>query len=342
MDNAPQHLKQLAQRIFAFQQPFFSLLPEAIEFKELVETHASFQLDRITSISSGDSFLESGWAVSPAQAAWCLNEYSRTLAFIQGLEKAIQSASQTIPNRPIRVLYAGCGPFAALALPSMAVHSPDFVQFTLIDIHSISLNSAKELIALLGNADHVTEYVCADAVHYRIPEGQTPDVIVSETMNACLGKEPQVMVMRNLYGQAPHALLVPARVEIEAYLLNLAKEHVLVESNHQGAMPEPERDRIFLQKVFTLDSESIHNWQSTSSAELPAASVTIPPLIDKRYQLRLLTKITTFADIQLKDYDSNLTAPQRVLGKSTLSDSGETLHFYYKQGSMPQLIIKQK
>jgi hypothetical protein len=65
--------------------------------------------------------------------------------------------------QPIHVLYAGCGPFALLALPLMTAFSKQEVVFTLIDIHPESLRCARHLIDSFGYGAHVRAYACADA-----------------------------------------------------------------------------------------------------------------------------------------------------------------------------------
>ncbi|MGK5050062.1 hypothetical protein [Janthinobacterium sp. RB2P8] len=106
------------------------------------------------------------------------------------------------------MLYAGCGPFALLALPVMALLGASDVQFAILDVHAETLAYARELIAALGLDRHVAAYICADAAAHRIPADAMPDVIVSATMNTALGKEPQVAILRNLQAQAPASVTV--------------------------------------------------------------------------------------------------------------------------------------
>ncbi|HQT25929.1 MAG TPA: hypothetical protein PLK99_04945, partial [Burkholderiales bacterium] len=117
------------------------LIPEAQSLREILEKRAGLRLGG--PIDAGESRLDSGLAVSPTAAAMCLREPYRTTAFIRGLGAAIRDAM--LPDRPVRVLYAGCGPYALLALPLMTVFSKEQAVFTLLDIHEQCLNEAKDL-----------------------------------------------------------------------------------------------------------------------------------------------------------------------------------------------------
>lgn len=54
-------------------------------------------------------------ASHPTGASMCILDSERTHVFLKGLVSAINKAKEVFEERPIRVLYAGCGPFALLA-----------------------------------------------------------------------------------------------------------------------------------------------------------------------------------------------------------------------------------
>ena len=71
-----------------------------------------------------DIFLSSGKAISTWSAGRCITEFSRTTKYLRALHDAIMDLLKSKKERPLRVLYAGCGPYATL------VHSPDGQVFT--------------------------------------------------------------------------------------------------------------------------------------------------------------------------------------------------------------------
>jgi len=328
-----ENLNRIAQDILDPEKTIVDLIPHIGDLRALLERHTLLKLTTEVNLAEDRTMLDSGMAVSPLMAAFCAREVLRSAAFIKGAGAAVQDAARE--DRPVQVLYAGCGPFALLALPLMAVFSAQQVVFTLIDIHPESLRCAQHLIDAFGFSGHVLEHVCADATRYQIPPDSIPDVIVSETMNVCLGKEPQVSIARHLLAQAPDALMVPQAVSVEACLLDRSKEHVPV-AEQQGRLVEPVRDRIYLGKIFELNAENIRQWADITEERLPAGSITIPTPLLQRYQLRLLTRIVVYGQTCLQDYDSSLNLPQALPGKPTFA-GGETLQFHYQLGVRPGL-----
>ncbi|PLY41488.1 hypothetical protein CSZ94_15800 [Janthinobacterium sp. ROICE36] len=317
---APQaELAAIAAALCDPQRSLASLIGETVQLRQLVERHSRLSMDRQDGLRDGESFLPSGWAISPVQAGLCAREPYRSAAFIQGLALAVRE--QLGAGRPVRVLYAGCGPFALLALPVMAVLSATQVQFAILDVHAETLAYAHDLIARLELDSHVTAYICADAATYRIPAAVMPDVIVSETMNTALGKEPQVAILRNLHAQAPAAALLPAAVTV----------HLGLDRRTPG---EPCTD---WGRVFALDGDALRAWQGALGDSLPAATIRLPDVLEQAP--RLLTRIRVYGDIVLGDHDCSLNLPLPLPGKPGLA-GGSMLDFHYRLGGQPGLAFR--
>jgi len=334
MDTIQNQLRNISNTLLSPQANLTSLIPTAMELIQFFEENSKFQIQE--NIYEGKIMLPTGFAVSPSQAALCIRELSRTAGFIRGVNNAIQTSLEKNESLPIQVLYAGCGPYALLALPLMSIFSAQEVRFTLIDINKESLFHAQELVKELGYQDFVTEYVLADASEYQIPPNKTPNVIVSETMNVCLGKEPQVSVMRNLLGQVPTAIFVPKSVTVKAALVNPTKEFFALPSDHTGEIPKAERDRLELGTIFQLNAQSIKEWDSEEENFLPAATITIPAYDRNRYELTLLTQVDIDDENILKCHNSSLTQPQPLRLPETFCNGGE-LSFCYRLGAKPEL-----
>lgn len=327
-------LKQLTTQILDPDKELKDLTPQAIALRDLFEELSNFSVDTGQDIATGQTRLDSGLAISPVLAAMCIRELFRTLAFIRGLHEAINDAAKS--RRPVRVLYAGCGPYALLALPLMSVLPRECVVFTLLDIHQECLDKARGLINSFGLGHYVDDYICADATRYQIPTDRLPDVIVSETMAVALHNEPQVTIARHLLAQAPSALMVPQSVSVEVCLINWSREHVFMPADFVGEFPEPDRDRIHLGKVFELDAANIKIWEGIAGDILPAGKVKIPSVLERRYKPYLLTDIVVYGRHRLQNYDCSLTLPQYLRGNIAADDE---LRFFYRLGSNPQLVL---
>lgn len=294
------------------------------DLRLLAERLSAIDLSVQLNIADGETWLPSGQAVSPVTAALCARESLRSAAFIQGAALALEQAAARCGGRPVRVLYAGCGPFAFLLLPLMALWPANRARFTMLDIHADALAPARRLVTALGLDACVADWVQADAAAYRLDPAVLPDVIVSETMSAALKREPQVAIARNLLGQAPEALMVPASVRVDC---------VLSERPDQST---PWRDTTPLGRVFALDAAAVASWDARESEALPAATFTLPDELAPCTTLRLLTEITAFGNVELTLGDCSLNTPRYLPGKPTFS-AGQRVRFHYRLGADPGL-----
>jgi hypothetical protein len=325
-------LRRLSHLLTDPAHPMTDLVAEATALRELIEGSSALQLAAGAPVDTGASVLDSGLAISPVQAALCARQPYRTIAFVRGLHAAIGTVLRM--HAQARVLYAGCGPYALLALPQMALYG-DRVRFTLLDVHEESLRHARALVDAFGLGGSVDAWICADATRHRIDPARPPHVIVSETMNAALRSEPQVAIFRALHAQAPGALLVPQRVTVHACLLDPARELSPPVPDASVPFTPPQRDRLDLGPVFTLDSDAIAAWRDVDGDVLPAATVRVPPF-GPAQQARLLTKIDVYDGHRLDDYECSLTLPQRLPGRMSVAP-GDALRFGYRLGSSPGL-----
>jgi len=330
-------LRRLTSLVLDHDGPRGILVGIIIEIVEILERAAIFQIDPEADVTEGETHSAEGLAISPTQAALCADDPRRTAMFLRGAHDAISKAlaASTSP-KPVHVLYAGSGPYATLAVPLMALFSPELVRFTILDLHKISIKSVKSIVRRLHLGGSVASYAVADACHYTIPKDEIPDVILSETMNAALDFEPQVAIMRHLLGQAPGALLVPESVQVDAYLVDTSKEITVVLPELEDGPPESHPDRIPAGPVFSLDASAIASWAGLGDDRLPAAAVRLPPAPNPSYKPYLFTTIVTHGDHILRTHDSGLTSPRAFPEKGPLV-SGQVIQFHYRLGASPAL-----
>jgi len=328
-------LRSLARVLLHGQRPASELGPEVHQLAALIHKHATVVPgDRID--TCGESRTAQGLALSPTMAARCADDIARTIVFSRGVHDAIRWSRERNPSRPARLLYAGCGPYALLVLCAMAALKPDDLQITLLDIHAPSMDCAIALIDTFGLSAFIADEVVEDACAYKIPEGHTPDIILSETMNAALEKEPQVSIFRHLAAQAPNAILLPASVKVNAYFVDPSREYGCVEYG-EGESGPTEPDRILLGSVFELCAETIQSWPAEETGALPANAVRIPRELGSRDTAILHTVVTVFGEHTLRVRDSGLTLPKPIPTQGALR-GGETLRFCYRLGARPALV----
>lgn len=273
--------------------------------------------------------LHSGMAIGAIGAARCILDYARTAKFMQGIRRAIQVALASFSGERLEILYAGCGPFAPLAITMMTQFGPDKLRFTLLDIHQRSLDAARTLIDRLGLTPWVGEFVHADACTYRYPR-QRLHMVISETMQRALTKEPQLEVTRNLAPQlCPGGIFIPECITVDACLYKPGIEFQV--QPMQGEMAPPAPVRIKMARLLELSLAQLPLWQDPEypSHRLQRAADEVPGL-----HAILTTEIKVFDDIVLRDYNSGLTYPHRDPALDRLKP-GETLLCHYQRGSDP-------
>lgn len=287
-----------------------------------------------------ETILSSGKAIDPYSAATCVLDLKRTSAFARGVRSAIAAARAKFPGEAIDLLYAGTGPFAPLALLQTAFCSAGDVRFTLLDIHEQALDCLETVISELGLDPYVRDLIQADASDWRPSDDRKFHVIVAEVMQRALIKEPQVAVTLNLIKHLrTGGAFVPARVEVQPCLLDPSKEHAVADDQARDPSPMV-RHRIRLGAPFVLSADSARNYIVTEEGSIRLPDVCLPPRIEANYELRILTRIVTFGDIVLDDYESGLTVPYDPLDEVNPAP-GTRLELRYVLGDNPGLVFNE-
>jgi hypothetical protein len=322
-------LRQLTDDLLSLDHPG-QLRDASIELHALCSELAGLSDGTVDPLDTTPTLLAAGLAISPLGAARCTLDFARTAQFLRGTHRALNVALERFSARPLEILYAGCGPFATLAIPLMTRFSAHEVRFTLLDIHQRSLDAARRLVRSFGFEAWVREFVEADATAYRHPALHPLHIIVTETMQRALTKEPQVAVTLNLAPQlCPGGILIPERISVDACLHNPATEFRLIPPGE--STPALERVRVTLGRLLDLSLASVPRWRSEG---LPEVSVAWPEAGSAGLQLMLRTQVTVFESFTLGDYDAGITCPHHDREFHRL-EPGSTQTFRYQMGEEP-------
>jgi hypothetical protein len=159
--------------------------------------------------------LDGGIALSSQHALDCLRDPLRTVRFLQGTYLAIRDASFLFPNEKITLLYAGCGPGAPLIIPLLGLFDPSELSITLLDINKSSIDSVNSLIKSLDISSYFEAVILDDAISYQHPKSQSLHIVLSETMDKALTKEPQVRITQNLASQlSDGGIFLPESIQV--------------------------------------------------------------------------------------------------------------------------------
>ena len=269
-----------------------------------------------------DVFLESGLAINPNAAAQCILDYQRSTVFIRGIYAAIKAARIRRPNTAIKILYAGCGPYASLLLPLLTQFEADELAVQLLDIHPASLDSVSSLVTYFGLSEHNIQYQQGDACEYQ--HHGALHLIIAEVMQKALEQEPQFAVTANLASQLDsQGIFIPEKIDVELCLVHLKQEQALLGSGRDQAPKALSKtlnecqDRHPLGTLLSLNSTSVlpllqeaRQSALTTKLELPPVTIRLPNIeyIDS-YDAVMLTRIQVFERFKLTDYETDLTLP---------------------------------
>ncbi len=275
--------------------------------------------------------LISGKALSARDAARCVLDHQRTTEYVRAIDQAIDAALHRWPQSCVRVLYAGCGPWASLLL-LLAQRWQGRVSIHLVDVHSCSLQTAVALFARIGQTQAISAVSCRDASTLQIEPDQRPHVLVAEVMQRALEREPQVAVTAQLAPQLiDGGVMVPHCIEVNLVLARFVDEFG----------PDAPRVRIPLMPLIALRADtatSLRNQIAIGADSLPAVAVTVPDDIDEHLDLMLCTRIEVAPGCVLGDYDSGITYPKHLhaLGHAR---RGQRLLARYRLGPDPGFVV---
>lgn len=165
-----------------------------------------------------EAVVHGGVAISPYAALSCADDYERTDKFLYGLVDAICHRMAFHPGEKVKVLEAGVGPLGLLVFPVASAFSPQEVEFSVVDVHESSLASFRQIAEKLGMGSYLGKVICGDAalVDFSKELRHSPDIIVSEVMDAGLQEEPQIAVTRNLQRfLKPGGIFLPEKISLK-------------------------------------------------------------------------------------------------------------------------------
>jgi len=313
------------------------LLDVAASQEELTQTcadlHAWFvQTVPLQVLADVPMQLPGGLALAPGAAAQCIFDTLRTVRFVRGVALALDEARRRFPHEAIEVVYAGSGPYAPLLLPLLSLRPLHDVRLTLLDCHQPAIDSLHVLLARLG-LESAVQVVHCDAACYT--HERPIHLVVTETLQRALAREPFLPIVRNLRGQlAPSGLLVPERVTVGAALVDAAAEQ------RSWIDPAQPRQHEYLGLVFEVTLAGEHPLVDASGRS-QAVSITLPDWhSDGERWLALITRIDVFGDQFLGDNESGLTVPE-ILWPLAPVRTGDVIRFQYVLDSNPGVRSKR-
>lgn len=321
-------LREIADAYLDDEMNFVSLTAATIAFKRYLEELTP--LDLSDEVYRSDIHLDSGLAIATEWAVRCIDDLERTKTFIKGTAEAIEDVLHRRAG-PVHLLYAGTGPYATLVLPLMSVFTPEQLQLSLIEINDQSCQSVRHIFNQPAFAPYLQEILQGNASTLQLKQPEAYDILLSETMQNTLKREPQVPITVNLLRQLrPDTLLVPQRITV-----------------HLAAVAVKYQDRIWVQKSTTLgrlmesSREALTEHLKNDSKELTFSKAIIEiaaEQLEGKSSLALVTDIHVFGSQYLRFGKSGLTIPDHILNLDELKNTDITFQARYELLPEPGIV----
>lgn len=260
---------------------------------------------------NNETTLKGGVALSSSGAADCVDDYLRTVFFIKGVYKAMLKLCADFPEKPINILYAGCGPYATLLLPLLSLFEKEKINAILLDINAVSIKSVLHLLADIGFDNYSIQLFQADAITYVKPENFSIDLAISETMDYALTNEPQVAITKNIVPQLdPHSIFIPQEIRLDLVYSFFNQEPFF--KNDLNAVKgrtkmQPYPDSVFVNRLFTINKEQFSSRSNNSTFE--SNFYDLPTNYSNHPDVCIFTEIQIYQDIELRTAESYITNP---------------------------------
>ena len=301
----------------------FALMKSAVD--ELYRV-ASYITDvRVDQCGESKEIVQPSWKVDDMKTSgFYLLEMKRIAVFLRGIYKAVNAKLSEVTSRPVRILYAGSGPYGELLTPLLHLYKANEVLVDFIEINPVLLLSLQKLIDGLELRQYVDEFYCADVTIFTVSKSY--DIVISETMLACIKRESQVAVMQNLIPQlSKDCIFIPEEISINASLITpwIQMESLSYYQNEQALL-----ERYPLGNVFKLGKLTIQNLSEHKVVEIPDEIARFP-------LLKLFTTVKVYRDEVLIDNDSGITLPKQYY--DFREKAAREVEFWYTGGENPQI-----
>ena len=99
-------------------------------------------------------------------------------------------------------------------MPLLHLFNSYEIEIILLDIYQTSINSVKKNVKTLSYQSYIKEYLIEDATIYKHSKENSLHMIITESMDKALIKEPQVEIIRNLGKQlVSNGTFIPEEIE---------------------------------------------------------------------------------------------------------------------------------
>lgn len=284
-----------------------------------------------------DIQFDNGIAIGSAWAALCVVDHIRTKQFVRGLFKAVNQLLEQ-KTEPVRILYAGTGPFATLMLPLLTQFTPDQLQFILFEVNPQTLQQLNNVIKQFQIEDYIESIICEDASTYQFEHDPNIHIFLSETMQHGLQKEQQVPITLNLMQQlGEDVILIPSKIKLDLALMNSSSKLMFEGLTHLQFKE--------LETLLEFDKKFVSNYLNSSNQSgqfelCKQQSFKAVEDYESYDKLVILTSIETYGNEWIENNSSSLTIPKTLLFLNSIDDKLKEISMNYVIKKLPDFELE--
>jgi predicted SAM-dependent methyltransferase len=305
-----------------------------------------------------------GLIMSPHNCKHTIKDVYRIKGYARGVDQAIRGKLNH--KQSMTILYPACGPFAPLILPLLSyykdtqTYSAKQLQVMLVDVQPGAIMTLRQLVKDLQLEEYISLIEEADATQFEPDVGI--DLLVLEAMQHGFTKEGQLSIAKHLVQFLNiDGWMIPQNVSIRGMMVigetEFNQQWKETDYSHSLNMTDDaQQDRVELGEILSINKSSLlsmHVLELQDSIKvIPANQITLPTDIDDMHErfLAIYAHIDTFAQEAVGQYDSGITHPKPDMSfyvdskprdiehNYFVSNSGDTVQFYYQLSGLPGFV----
>lgn len=286
--------------------------------------------------ATSDIGLSQGIAINPKLAAQCFTDYLRTHRFMLGTYLCVLNQLNQ-KTKPIQILYAGTGPYATIVLPLLYLFSEEEISITAIEINENSYTAANSLIGKLKKGKYFDSFLLTDAITYTTDKKF--DIVISETMDKALTREPQLAIFSNLVTYlASNGSLIPEciKVDLVASSVYLEKDVPYYCFDDIETRQLNKKHRQFIDNVICANRQFFETQKLIPNQNLFLKTIMTSHIEENLNELIFNTEVVIFDKVELLEDDSTLTK-KHICYSFSPENKGKVFDLYYLNTGSPRI-----
>jgi len=295
------------------------------------------QLAGPSALGSQETTSRFGKALAAVDAGNCLVDHLRTRLFLKAVDAQIRDLARA---GTVKVLYAGCGPFATLMLPLLGRLGDLDLRIEAWDCHRDSVDALGRIMSALAIPPDRLIVRQADALTAWPVMTTAPNLIIAEVMQRALTREPQVAIMARLGRDFPKARFVPRQIDLRLIAMDPGVEFSFDQQTPERVRVDLGWAPVFVPNLLGQDPVVCAGLDQAGDALAFAGDLTVPELPSGCDTLAVLTRVELGNGLELGDYDSGITQPLLMQQAGRLK-TGQRLRCGYRMSADPGPVVER-